>query len=108
MGFMHPLPLPIATMHTNFLRLFVIFLGFSYVLSVYAIPATRTKNLNEDTSVIPLAQLQVALKLENGEEMLQVDVEEGLMERREDLETQDYGGTGANKDHDPKAPGWHG
>ncbi|KAL2335129.1 hypothetical protein Fmac_016342 [Flemingia macrophylla] len=108
---MHPLPSPIEskpfTMHTNSLRLFVILLGFSYVLSAFAIPATRSKNLNgEDTSVLPLAQ--DALKLENGEEMLQVDVEEGLVERREVLETQDYGGTGANKDHDPRSPGVHG
>ncbi|TKY46334.1 hypothetical protein E2542_SST28372 [Spatholobus suberectus] len=104
-------------MQTNFLRLFVILLVFSYVISIYAIPATskphnsfsrRTKNLNrEKTSIMPLAQLQGALKFENGE-MLLVDVEEGLMERREDLETQDYGGTGANRDHDPKAPGLHG
>ncbi|KAK7380799.1 hypothetical protein VNO78_33318 [Psophocarpus tetragonolobus] len=97
------------TMLSNFLKLLLILLGFSYVLSVYAIPATRTKNLNgEDTSVVPLAQS--ALKLEDGEElMVKIHVEkEGLMERREDLETQDYGGTGANRDHDPKAPGLHG
>lgn len=31
--------------------------------------------------------------------------EAGLLERRMDLETQDYGGTGPNKDHDPKTPG---
>ncbi|KAK7316032.1 hypothetical protein VNO77_34658 [Canavalia gladiata] len=96
-------------MHTNFFRLFVILLGFSYVLSVSAIPATRTKSLNgEDTSVMALAQPQDTLKLANGEEMFLVDVEEKLLERRVDLETQDYGGTGANRDHDPKSPGTHG
>lgn len=31
-------------------------------------------------------------------------VEEGLAERRMDLETQDYDGTGANRDHEPKPP----
>ncbi|KAG4927658.1 hypothetical protein JHK85_054144 [Glycine max] len=40
----------------------------------------------------------------NGEVVL-VDMNEGFMERRVDLETQDYEGTGANKDHDPKSPG---
>ncbi|KAK7271124.1 hypothetical protein RJT34_26763 [Clitoria ternatea] len=94
-------------MHTNFLRLLLFLLGFLYVFSVCAIPATRTKNLSgEDISVMPSVQLQGALKLENQE--ILVDVEEGLMERRVDLETQDYGGTGANKDHDPKSPGMHG
>ncbi|XP_061355745.1 uncharacterized protein LOC133300239 [Gastrolobium bilobum] len=89
-------------MQTNFLRVLVILLGFSYVLSVSAIPATRTQNLNgEDTSVLP-SLAQGALKLENE---TVVDTEEILMERRIDLEIQDYGGTGANKDHDPKSPG---
>jgi hypothetical protein len=39
-----------------------------------------------------------------GEELMVVDKEEALVERRMDLETQDYGGTGANTDHEPKPP----
>lgn len=37
----------------------------------------------------------------NGEEVLVVD---DFIERRMDLETQDYDGTGANRDHEPKPP----
>lgn len=39
-----------------------------------------------------------------GEKVMVVDKEEALVERRMDLETQDYGGTGANTDHEPKPP----
>lgn len=42
--------------------------------------------------------------LGNGEDLV-VDMKEGSIERRVDLETQDYAGTGANPDHDPKSPG---
>lgn len=48
-------------------------------------------------------QEQGSLKLENGEEIME-NMDERL-ERRIDLDIQDYGGTGANKDHDPKSPG---
>ena len=44
-------------------------------------------------------------KLGDVNEEVLVDVDEGLIERRMDLETQDYEGTGANRDHDPKSPG---
>ena len=43
--------------------------------------------------------------MENGEEMVVDMDEEIMMERRIDLEIEDYGGTGANNDHDPKSPG---
>lgn len=33
------------------------------------------------------------------------DVDEETLERRMILETLDYGGTGANTDHNPKFPG---
>jgi len=43
--------------------------------------------------------------LGNGDEVV-VDMKEGeFTERRVYLETQDYEGTGANRDHDPKSPG---
>ncbi|KAG4915718.1 hypothetical protein AAZX31_19G105700 [Glycine max] len=88
------------------LLLLMFFLCFSYVLSVSAIPATRTQNLKgeeEEFSALPsLTRLDHVVG--NGEVVL-VDMNEGFMERRVDLETQDYEGTGANKDHDPKSPG---
>ncbi|AES80942.1 hypothetical protein MtrunA17_Chr7g0254151 [Medicago truncatula] len=92
-------------MQRNFLSLLVLllfFLSFSYVLSSSASLATRTKNLKgEDTS----SQPSLAMVDGNyGEKVMVVDKEEALVERRMDLETQDYGGTGANTDHEPKPP----
>ncbi|RDX73379.1 hypothetical protein CR513_47023, partial [Mucuna pruriens] len=95
-------------MQTNFislLLLLIIFLCFSHILSASAIPATRTQNLKgeEDSSSLPsLARMDDAVG--NGEGVV-VDTEEGFIARRVDLETQDYEGTGANTDHDPKSPG---
>ncbi|KAG4938153.1 hypothetical protein GLYMA_16G035200v4 [Glycine max] len=96
-----------SKMQRNFMRLLMFFLCFSYVLSVSAIPATRTQNLKgeeeEDFSALP-SLTRVDHALGNGEVVL-IDMNEGFIERRVDLETQDYEGTGANKDHDPKSPG---
>ncbi|KAF1886586.1 hypothetical protein Lal_00045819 [Lupinus albus] len=86
------------------LQLLLIFLCFSsYVISAYAI---RTQNLKgEDTKIMPsFAKLENVLKFGNGDKDL-VDMDEGFTERRIVLEIQDYEGTGANRDHDPKSPG---
>ncbi|XP_057440562.1 uncharacterized protein LOC130732557 [Lotus japonicus] len=92
-------------MNRNFLRLLglmmMIFLGFSYVLNgVSAIPATRTQNLkDEDTTFLPsLAEVEHVFDDANNKEVLVA------IERRIDLETHDYDGTGANRDHEPKPP----
>ncbi|XP_019427351.1 PREDICTED: uncharacterized protein LOC109335647 isoform X2 [Lupinus angustifolius] len=75
-------------MQINFVRLLLTLLVFSYVLSVSAIPATRTQSFSaEDFSLA-----QDSLKFETEEE------------RRMDLETQDYPSPGANPRHDPKVP----
>ncbi|KAF1877455.1 hypothetical protein Lal_00040171, partial [Lupinus albus] len=69
-------------MQTNLMRLLLTLLILSYVLSVSAIPATRTQSLSaEDFS---LAQVKGSVKFEI----------EDL--RRIDLETQDYPSPGAN------------
>jgi hypothetical protein len=47
--------------------------------------------------------LQDALGLRDGGDLM--DVGEGFVEGRMDLEIQDYKGAGANKDHEPKTPG---
>ncbi|CAL0299206.1 unnamed protein product [Lupinus luteus] len=75
-------------MQTNFLRLLLTLLVFSYVLSVSAIPATRTQSLSaEDFSL--------------AEDSLKFEIEE---EKRMDFETQDYPSPGANTRHNPKVP----
>ncbi|KAI4348505.1 hypothetical protein L6164_009221 [Bauhinia variegata] len=85
------------TMQKRFLSLLIILLAVSHLISATAIPGSRTQKLNREDieALLPLAQVEAV----NSEEVM-VDVE-----RRMDLETQDYGGTGANKDHDPKSPG---
>ncbi|KEH25543.1 hypothetical protein MtrunA17_Chr6g0460751 [Medicago truncatula] len=86
-------------MEKNFFILFVILLSFSYFLQVFAIPATRTKNLNsEDESVF------ASLYKDHGEKMM-VHMDERLIGRRVNLELHDYEGPGANKEHNPKSPG---
>ncbi|KAE9599672.1 hypothetical protein Lalb_Chr14g0364871 [Lupinus albus] len=68
--------------------------------------SVRTQNLKgEDTKIMPsFAKLENVLKFGNGDKDL-VDMDEGFTERRIVLEIQDYEGTGANRDHDPKSPG---
>ncbi|MED6161417.1 hypothetical protein PIB30_060527 [Stylosanthes scabra] len=91
------------------LLLLLLFLGFSsyLVLSASAVPATRTQNLDEeseDASAL-LSLAKNVQKFGNNVEEVVIDVQERFINRRMDLETQDYEGTGANRDHDPKTPG---
>ncbi|CAL5193177.1 unnamed protein product [Lathyrus oleraceus] len=97
-------------MQKNFITLLVLlsFLSFSsYILSSSSSPAT-SKHFKiylegeEDSPVLP-SLVKVDEKYGEGVVVV-VDVEEGLAERRMDLETQDYDGTGANRDHEPKPP----
>ncbi|KAK4581359.1 hypothetical protein RGQ29_024853 [Quercus rubra] len=89
--------------HKAFLTFFVLFLSFSYVLSISAVPTTRSlKTKKEDPSVQHLLA-QEAKDLRDGEEVF--DVGERFIEGRTDFETSDYGHTGANPGHDPKTPG---
>ncbi|XP_028761319.1 uncharacterized protein LOC114719912 [Neltuma alba] len=93
-------------MKIGFLTLLLLLLAFSYALSASAVPATRSRNLMNLQDALPLSsllpQMNDAVELGNGAE---VEGEAELIEGRMELETQDYGGTGANKDHDPKTPG---
>uniref|UniRef100_A0A7N2R7M6 Uncharacterized protein n=1 Tax=Quercus lobata TaxID=97700 RepID=A0A7N2R7M6_QUELO len=89
--------------HKAFLTFFVLFLSFSYVLSISADPTTRSlKSKKEDQSVQHLLA-QEAMDLRDGDEVF--DVGERFIEGRMDFETSDYKGTGANPGHDPKPPG---
>ncbi|KAK7286588.1 hypothetical protein RJT34_21689 [Clitoria ternatea] len=90
----------------SLLLLLFIFLGFSCVLSASAIPAaTRTQILEGEEDAPALPSLAKVKHLFGNVEEVLVDRDEGFMDRRIDLETQDYEGTGANRDHDPKSPG---
>ncbi|KAK4282080.1 hypothetical protein QN277_013500 [Acacia crassicarpa] len=84
------------------IRILLLLLGLSYLLSASAIPATRTQNLNPQYS----SALPFSTQLENGEMKEQVDMDEGLIESSRRM-LQDYnGGTDAeaNTVHDPKIP----
>ncbi|XP_059646461.1 uncharacterized protein LOC132293137 [Cornus florida] len=89
--------------HTYFLRLLVLFLGFSFVLYSVAIPTSRSvKPIKEEVSVQDLlAQDIMDLRIDG--EIL----EERLIKGRMDMEKKetDYPGTEASNNHDPKAPG---
>ncbi|KAJ4721346.1 Calcium-transporting ATPase 9, plasma membrane-type-like protein [Melia azedarach] len=88
----------------TFLKLLVLFLGFSYVLSS---TATILKSENENPSQVQVQVqdllAQEATEISDSEELLGVD--QAYIEGRMDMESTDYPGTGANNHHDPKTPG---
>ncbi|KAJ4721343.1 Calcium-transporting ATPase 9, plasma membrane-type-like protein [Melia azedarach] len=87
----------------TFLKLLVLFLGFSYVLSSTATRVLRSENENASQIQVQDLHAQEAMELSDSEELLGGD--QAYIERRMDMENTDYIGTGANKDHDPKTPG---
>ncbi|KAK3446456.1 uncharacterized protein LOC104443364 isoform X2 [Eucalyptus grandis] len=85
------------------MRLLVLFLGFSCLLSSLAVPSTRSlKSSSEEDdgelSVPNLLAQDEIMGMSGGGEMV-------FMERRMEMESNDYPGTGANNHHDPKTPG---
>ncbi|XP_014491063.1 uncharacterized protein LOC106753724 [Vigna radiata var. radiata] len=83
------------------LLLLVIFFYFSCLFSASAFPVTSKIFFGFLTQYSSLFFEHV---LGNGDEVV-VDMKEEVTERRVYLETEDYEGTGANRDHDPKSPG---
>ncbi|KAK8713056.1 hypothetical protein V6N13_148283 [Hibiscus sabdariffa] len=89
-----------------FVRLMLlVFLGFSYLLlSGAAVPTTRSLKSNKQLpSSLQDLLAQDVMKLSDAEELL--GEAEALNGERLLLESTDYPGTGANKNHDPKTPG---
>ncbi|KAJ9185732.1 hypothetical protein P3X46_005329 [Hevea brasiliensis] len=85
--------------------LLLLFLGFSFVLSSLAVPSTRSLKSSEgNPSSVQDFLTQDAVDLNIGEEQA-LDLGEGYINGRVDLESTDYPGTGANNHHDPKTPG---
>ncbi|KAK6243582.1 hypothetical protein QUC31_009991 [Theobroma cacao] len=88
-------------------RLMLLFLGFSYLLlSCVAVPTTRSlKSYKElPSSSVQDLLAQDVMKLNEAEE----STGEGdaiFSDERMLMESTDYPGTGANKNHDPKTPG---
>ncbi|KAB5512240.1 hypothetical protein DKX38_029268 [Salix brachista] len=119
--------------HKFFLKFLVLFLALSFVRSPVAVPTTSEflKGSLRSNDEIPVQDMlaQVippslppslscsgqmfvflsrsnddAVDLSNGE-MLVLDMGEGYVEERMDLQSTDYPGTGANNRHNPKTPG---
>ncbi|KAF7852243.1 hypothetical protein BT93_L5384 [Corymbia citriodora subsp. variegata] len=103
------------------MRLLVLFLGFSCLLSAFAVPSTskawiwelgdvpelafcccRSSSSSEEddggVSIPDLLAQDEMMGMSEGGEMV-------FMERRMEMESNDYPGTGANNHHDPKTPG---
>ncbi|XP_016200854.1 uncharacterized protein LOC107642038 [Arachis ipaensis] len=93
------------------LQLFITLLLLSYVLSSSAVPTTRSLSPTSEKSSIQtsLEEFQVqgtTPESRNSEsEMFDLAQEFMTVEGRMDLESNDYPGTGANRNHDPKTPG---
>ncbi|MBA0860516.1 hypothetical protein Goshw_018337 [Gossypium schwendimanii] len=89
----------------GFVRLMLLFLGFSYLLlSCVAVPTTRSLKSNKELpSSVQDLLAQDVMELSDGEEVITEG--DGFNGERMLLESTDYPGTGANKNHDPKTPG---
>ncbi|XVF06687.1 hypothetical protein REPUB_Repub06bG0071700 [Reevesia pubescens] len=91
-----------------FVRLMLLFLGFSYLLlSCAAVPTTRSLKSNKElpsSSSVQDLLVQDVMKFSEAEELFG-EGDTLLHEERMLMESTDYPGTGANKNHDPKTPG---
>ncbi|MBA0590805.1 hypothetical protein Gotri_019163 [Gossypium trilobum] len=89
----------------GFVRLMLLFLGFSYLLlSCAAVPTTRSLKSNKELpSSVQDLLAQDVMELSDGEEVITEG--DGFNGERMLMESTDYPGTGANKNHDPKTPG---
>ncbi|KAL1357096.1 hypothetical protein HN51_009089 [Arachis hypogaea] len=86
--------------------LFITLLLFSYVLSSSAVPITRSLSPTSEKSSIQTSLEEGTPESRNSEsEMFDLAQEFMTVEGRMDLESNDYPGTGANRNHDPKTPG---
>ncbi|KAF8403464.1 hypothetical protein HHK36_011568 [Tetracentron sinense] len=80
------------------IRMLILFLGFSYVLSSGAVPLSSIIFRGSFMDFV-----HGTMELRYDREV--IEVEEGFVEGRMDIESNDYPGTGANPGHDPIPPG---
>ncbi|KAM7500041.1 hypothetical protein LguiA_024455 [Lonicera macranthoides] len=83
--------------HRPLLQVLVLFLGFSYLLSLAAVPTSRSLKSIKDEIAVQELHIQDGMEMNGDGEMF-----EGRMMAET---TVDYPGTGANNHHDPKTPG---
>ncbi|RZC18560.1 hypothetical protein D0Y65_005696 [Glycine soja] len=87
--------------HLNFLYSKLIFMLY---VEISWSAGRLLPNKEKTPTQITSDKFQGVEELKNGEEMFDM-AEEFMVERRIDLESNDYPGTGANNRHDPKTPG---
>ncbi|XP_022744330.1 uncharacterized protein LOC111295202 [Durio zibethinus] len=97
----------ISMENKGFVRLMLLFLGFSHLLlSCSAVPTTRSLKSNKEllpSSSVQDFLAQDVIKLSEAEELFGEG--DAVNEERMLMQSTDYPGTGANKNHDPKPPG---
>ncbi|KAB1223151.1 hypothetical protein CJ030_MR2G016452 [Morella rubra] len=76
--------------HKGLLKMLLLFLGFSFLLCSAGVP-TSSKGADQNM-------------IREGDQLL-FEMLEGFLDRRMDMESADYPGTGANNHHDPRSPG---
>ncbi|KAB1223480.1 hypothetical protein CJ030_MR2G022057 [Morella rubra] len=81
------------------LRLLVLFLGLSYIVSTAATPTTRSLKSNKLGPPAEDLPIQGAMDFKHGEELF--DVGEGFAGAKIGFETADYEGPRANNGHTP-------
>ncbi|CAA2933661.1 Hypothetical predicted protein [Olea europaea subsp. europaea] len=87
----------------NALHLLVTLLAFSCLISLNAVPTSRTILLLQERKDIPIPGNTFQITTEqNVEETIEIDGE--LINRRMDIERGDYPGSGANNRHTPHPP----
>ncbi|XP_042512740.1 uncharacterized protein LOC122087611 [Macadamia integrifolia] len=92
--------------HRALLRFLILFLGFSYVVSSLPIPQSSAFLKSGYEEYTPIQEfMEQGLMDERNYGGKGLELDEAIIRGRMDIETNDYPGTGANNNHDPRSPG---